>query len=86
MKLSNVLLTTLVLTAASASAQEKENTQVKKVRKVSSVERNNIRKLEAEPLRMEIMTDTIKKDTTKVDSTIHTFPISPDYCPPCGMG
>jgi hypothetical protein len=81
MKLSNIILSSLILASVGACAQEKS--PVKPVKKDSI---KVIRKTDAvgKPItKLTSPTDTLKNtvpDSTKVR------PISHDYCPPCGMG
>lgn len=83
MKLSNVLMTTLLLSSTGVIAQEEvKRDTIKKVR--TEVTLKGVKRKATVGTKFDAK---VKTDTTKVDSSkIKPIPISPDYCPPCGMG
>lgn len=83
MKLSNLLLGTMLMASASVMAQEKR--PLKEVKKDSVKVIKKTDKV-AHPLKMPITPpDSLNK--TKTDTTkIKPHEFDPDYCPPCGMG
>jgi hypothetical protein len=73
MKLSEVLLATLLVSGMSAAAQNELPNH--------KVDTNKVLKPK---LIQEAPKDSVK--ATKVKRGEKTRPITPDYCPPCGMG
>ena len=81
MKLSAALIGTMLLAASTANAQDPN--VIKKVEKDSV---KYVRKL-AVPVRVQAVRKKKIQEKIKSEEVIDsTFIITPDYCPPCGMG
>jgi hypothetical protein len=83
MKLSSILIGTLIVASVGAQSQEKDTVKqvqqdsIKVIRKLDPIDKTNLKKI--------IPPDSLKTNST--DSTkIKPLKITPDYCPPCGMG
>lgn len=83
MKISNLVLGTLLVASTAATAQEKKPLKEVKKDSVKVIKRTN---QVGHPVKTYITPpDSLNK--TKTDSsTIKPIKHGPDYCPPCGMG